>query len=277
MTWVDLRMRTLPVAVVAALLTGLPAVAADATASGPKAPTAAGGSAAPFGARLTGCRRSLRLEARVAAVTAAMHPIAGGPRLALRIELAQRPLAGGRWTVRSDVPGLGAWTSPSDPTIGSRSRDVFKYHQAVGRLIVGFAYRFRVGFRWLGAQGAIVRVASATTRACREPDLRPDLVLSRVRVLPAARPHVVRYAVTVRNAGRSTARGIVVSATFADVANERTRTVHRLKAGEAAQVTFAGPACAAGAAPPSFAVDPANAIDEANEANNRLVVACPSA
>ncbi|HEX4804971.1 MAG TPA: CARDB domain-containing protein [Conexibacter sp.] len=235
-------------------------------------------SGAPVGARLLSCHRSPLLAARVAVVGTWMRPVAAGRRPAVRVDLWQR-LTGGRWTQRTDVPGLGVWIAPSDPQLGSRPGDVFKYRQSVGRLAVPASYRFRVGFRWENAAGAVVRTATVTTAACREPDVRPDLVLDGVQASPSPRGDgLVRYDVTVRNAGRSPSPRAVVAATLPGDAspNARERGVPRLLPGERTVVAFTGPGCAAGGQPASFAADPSNAIDEANEANNELVASCPA-
>jgi CARDB protein len=270
------------VAVVVGLVAGLFALATGAEAGQPGAAPTAGDRTAgarlplPYGARLMSCRRSPRIAARIATVGATMRPIPGGAHLALRISLFQRALgATGRWTLRSDVPGLGSWTAPSDPTIGSRAADVFKYRQAVGRLVVPFSYKFRVEFRWTGDAGEVVRRARATTGTCREPDVRPDLLLERVAVVSAVRPDRARYEVTVRNDGRSTARGVLVSSSFpSEPAASDTRTVGRLRPGDTAVVAFLGPLCSAVPAPPSFTADPANAIEESRETNNSLAADC---
>lgn len=232
----------------------------------------------PFGARLAACHRSPRAQQRVAVVSAWMRPVAGATRLALRIELLERPLAGGPWSVRADVPGLGTWTSPADPSIGSRPADLFRYRQAVARLGVPFAYRFRVGFHWLDDAGRVVRAERRLTRACRQPDLRPDLAIPRVRVHPTLDPATLRYVVLVRNGGRSrTPAGVLVAATLPGDAAARTRTLPRLLPGDAVEVAFLGPGCPAGGTPPMFTVDPANAVEERDETNDAVTLACPVA
>lgn len=257
-----------------ALLASLLALAAPAAA----APAARRTPAPPAGARLLACRRSPSIAARLAVVGAWMRPLANGRRLQLRIDLYQR-MTGGRWTLRSDVPGLGAWIAPSDPLLGTRLGDVFKYRQSVGRLVVPAAYRFRVGFRWLDATGAVVRSTTIATATCRQPDMRPDLVLDAVRAAPSPRgDRLVRYAVTVRNAGRSAAPRAIVAATLPGdpTPNGHQRSVPRLLPGDSAVVTFIGPGCTAGQQPAAFVADPSNAIDESNEANNELAGSCPT-
>jgi hypothetical protein len=267
--------RTVLVAVVAAVAAGIPTGAARATvpvahrASAPKPPA---------GARLLACRRSPSIDERTAVVGTWMRPIATGRRLAVRVDLWQRTPGGG-WTLRSDVPELGSWTSPSDALVGTRAGDVFKYRQAVGRLVVPAAYRFRVAFRWTNAAGAVVRETSVTTRTCRQPDLRPDLVLDAVTAAPSPRGGgLVRYTVSVRNAGRSPAPRSAVAATLPGDAspNLRVRPLVRLGPGETALVAFTGPGCAAGELPAAFVADPSNALDEADEANNERAGSCPA-
>lgn len=272
--------RSVVVALLAAL--AVSASAAPATAAAPIPPLAHRASVppapAPAGARLLACRRSPSLAERAAVVGTWMHPLPNGRRLALRIDLFQRTPAG-RWALRSDVPGLGAWTSPSDPLLGTRPADVFKYRQAVGHLVVPSSYRFRVAFRWLDDGGAVVREASVTTQVCRQPDLRPDLVLDSVDAAPSPRGGgLVRYAVVLSNVGRSAASRAVVAATLPGDAtpNAHLRTVARLEPGASVVVSFTGPGCAAGELPAAFVADPANALDEADEANDELAAACPA-
>jgi uncharacterized repeat protein (TIGR01451 family) len=249
-----------------------------AAAGGGYEPTAKDGDPPAYAARLALCRRSLRAEKRTAVVAATMRPIPDAEHFAVKVDLYERPLgARGPWALRTDVPGLGEWMEPDDPTLGSRGADVYKYRQAVGRLVVGYAYRFKVGFRWLDEERKIVREATATTRRCRQPDLRPDLALALVRAKPSQRlPGLVRYVVRVRNDGRTAAKGVVVAATLPGDEQGRTARVGRLAAGEEADVAFTGPGCEAGEPqPPSFHADPANAVDEVDEADNTLVLVCP--
>jgi hypothetical protein len=231
---------------------------------------------APAGARLVSCHRSPTIDARTAVVGTWMRPLPAGRSLALKIDLYQRS-PGGRWTLRSDVPGLGTWTVPSDTGVGSRTGDVFKYRQAVGRLVVPAAYRFHVAFRWLDADGAVVREASRTTAVCRQPDQRPDLVLRDVRALPAG-DGSVRYVVRVGNEGRGAVAQATIAATYPGDATPglHLRDVRRLLPGGTILVTFTGPGCAAGEQPAAFLADPSNAVEETVETDNALTAVCPT-
>jgi hypothetical protein len=231
---------------------------------------------ASAGARLISCHRAPSIDERVAVVGTWMRPIAGGPHLAVKVDLWERR-PGQRWRLRSDVPGLGSWVTPSDAGVGSRAADVFRYRQAVGRLEVPAAYRFHVAFHWLDADGAVVREAARTTATCRQPDLRPDLVLLDVRSLPAG-GDLVRYVVRVGNEGESAVGRAVVAATLpGDTApGLNSRVVRALPAGATAVVRFLGPGCAAGERPASFLADPSNVVDEIDETNNALAAVCPA-
>jgi CARDB len=239
-------------------------------------PVAAAAADGPAGARLSACHRSPSVDERVAVVGTWMRPIPEGRHLAVRIDLWERR-PGERWARRSDVPGLGAWVTPSDAGVGSRAGDLFKYRQAVGRLEVPAAYRFHVAFHWLDDDGAVVREDFRTTAVCRQLDLRPDLVLLDVRTLPAD-DGAVRYVVRVGNEGESAVARAVVAATLPGEATPglHTRRVGHLAPGDTALVKFTGPGCAAGEQPASFLADPSNAVDEADEANNALAAVCPA-
>lgn len=240
------------------------------------APASAAMSDAPAGARVVSCHRSPSLDARTVVVGTWMKALPAARRLLVKIELHQR-VPGGVWTVRDDVPGLGVWTAPSDPSLGTRPADVFKYRQAVGELAVPAAYRFRVSFRWLDAAGALVSDWAAVTGVCRQPDLRADLVLSELRSL-SADDGSVRYLVRLSNEGRTTVARVVVAATFPGESTPdlHVRSVRGLVPGRSVIVAFAGPGCSAGELPAAFAADPANALDEAHEANNMLGASCPA-
>ncbi|HEV7774933.1 MAG TPA: CARDB domain-containing protein [Conexibacter sp.] len=233
---------------------------------------------APAGARLLACHRSPSIDQRTAVVGAWMRPLPAGRRLALRIDLYQR-ISGSHWTLRSDVPGLGTWTTPSDVLVGTRAGDVFKYRQAVGRLVAPAAYRFHVAFRWTDANGAIVREAARTTAVCRQPDLRPDFVIDSVNATPSPRGSgLVRYAVTLSNEGRGAVTQATIAATFPGDATPglHLRTVGRLAPGGTVLVAFTGPGCAVGEQPAAFLGDPSNAVEEADETNNALTASCPT-
>ncbi|HEU4701814.1 MAG TPA: CARDB domain-containing protein [Conexibacter sp.] len=231
---------------------------------------------ASAGARLLKCHRAPTIDQRNAVVSTWMRPIGGGRHLAVKLDLWERT-PGQRWALRTDVPGLGGWVTPSDAGVGSRAGDVFKYRQAVGRLEVPAAYRFHVAFRWLDDDGNVVRAAARTTAVCRQPDLRPDLVLRSVEALPAG-GGLARYVVRVGNAGKSAIARATVAATLPgdSAPGLHTRTVRALAAGATAVIRFVGRGCAAGEQPASFVADPSNVVEEPDETNNGLAAVCPA-
>ncbi|HEY4280718.1 MAG TPA: CARDB domain-containing protein [Conexibacter sp.] len=282
MTRAGLIKRAVPVAAMIALAAGLPAASATADVTGMAAQTKTPGSGARvsqlkqlgYEAKMLQCRRSPRVELRMATVGAAMSPVPGGRKLSLRVDLYQRGLQSGHWALRTDVPGLGVWTSPSDPTIGTRPTDVFRYRQAVGRLIVPYAFRFRVSFRWSDATtGRVVRDASVFTSPCKQPDDRPDLTITDIEVdQPTSTTDSARYLVTVKNIGRTSAWNVGVAASF----SAPQRAIKRLDPFDSVQLIVPGPQCTTPDGDPVFTVDPANTIDESRETNNSLVATCPA-
>ncbi|HMJ02004.1 MAG TPA: CARDB domain-containing protein [Conexibacter sp.] len=271
------RLHVLRALVLALAVALLAAAAAAPSALARPAAGAAAVADAPAAARLLACRHAASIDARVAVIGAWMKPLPAAQRLTLKIDLFQRQAPGGRWTQRTDVPGLGRWTQPSDALLGTQPGDVFRYRQAVGRLVLGYAYRFRVSFRWLDAAGTVVRESALTTRACRQPG--PDLVPTAMQVdpNPSSRGGFL-YSVTVKNAGRAPVQRALLAATYP---GETTPNLHRhrtgrLLPGASVVIVFAGPPCGPGESPPAFVVDPDGLVEETNEANNQLVGTCPA-
>ena len=98
------------------------------------------------------CQHSANALDRAVAVTALMRPVTGTAHLELRFNLQRKSTAHGSFT---NVSGgdLGKWRSPSDPTLGQRADDVWIVDKQVANLAAPAVYRFRVAFRWLGADG----------------------------------------------------------------------------------------------------------------------------
>ena len=129
-------------------------------------------------------------------------------------------------------------------------------------------------FRWLDEDGETLRTRRDTSSTCRQPDLRPDLSAVGVDVLPGPRADRRRYAVTVRNDGRTDAAAFDVGLEVAE-SELGPLPVFGLAAGAVRTVTVVGPACTPGAAP-TVTVDVAGAIDERDEDDNLLVASCPA-
>jgi hypothetical protein len=219
-------------------------------------PAAAG--ARPGRAVLTGCERAdatATFEGRTSQVTR-------GERMAMRFVLQVRG-PGERWH-RVRVKGFSAWHT-SDP---GRSRYV--YTKRVEGLVGPSAYRVVVRFRWLDADGGVIRRGRSVSRSCRMPDARPDLSVAAISV----RRHPGRYAVTVRNAGRSPAGASRLELDLGDGGAPLTAQVGALAARESRTVVLAGRACVPGAVLTATA-DTGDAVDERDEGDDVLATTCP--
>lgn len=244
-------------------LVGGPVLAAGAGAQ--EAATASAGSAS---ARLVRCHPSLWASGRFLAVDAQMAAYRGVARMAMRFELLRRKGGSSRFVLVRG-PGLGVWRR-SDRGIAR-----FRYHKRIENLSAPAAYRVIVGFRWSNARGRVIRRARRETAICRQPDLRPDLRIRRIDVLPPDPDHPrTRYVAVVRNAGRTAAGGFDVTFTPGGASvPARTARVDRLGAGAVVRVRWAGPPCSA-ASPPRVDVDPRHEVDESREGNNSRMASC---
>jgi CARDB len=214
--------------------------------------------APPANAVLVSCDRA----ARVATFEGRADAVAGSERIGLRFVLQVRS-PGARWK-RVRVPGFSAWHT-SDP---GRARYV--YTKRVAGLVGPRAYRVRVAFRWLDAEGDVLRRAEDVSPACREPDPRPDLRVAALSVR-GDRGH---FALTVRNTGRTEADASRVELDLGDGGPPLTGSVGPLAPGGQQIVVLAGRACAGGAALTATA-DAADAVDERDEDDDVLVGSCP--
>jgi hypothetical protein len=144
------------------------------------------------------------------------------------------------------------------------------YTKRVEGLVGPRTYRVRVRFRWLDADGAVVRRAAAVSDGCHIPDPRPDLRVDDL-VVRRGRAH---FAVTVRNAGRSAADVSRLSLDLGDGGVPLFAFVGPLAAGAEQTVVLGGRACASGALLTATA-DAADVVDERREDDNVLAATCP--
>ncbi len=220
------------------------------------------------------CQQSVNPVGRGVAVSAVMRPLKGTRKLALRFELDMRTKAGGPW---SSVPGgdLGTWLRPGNATLGQRPGDVWIVNKSVNELAAPAAYRYRVSFRWTGTKNRTLGTAVRTSATCNQPELRPDLLVQVIDVLPiSGHPRLNLYVATIANRGATTARGFRVQ--FASASQSLSHTIKVLKAHTKATVAFRGPACAT-TAPISITVDPDGVVNDYDRTNNTKTVDCSSA
>jgi hypothetical protein len=208
--------------------------------------------AAPASVALTACEpreRAAEFEAR-------MDQIAGATRMKLRFTLEARKL-GKAWR-KVAAPELGGWRAADPQTtryISSRR---------VTALVGPASYRTVVRFRWLDADGDVVASARARSRACWQPDHRPNLKLRALSVEGGS-----TYAVLVANTGRSE------SGVFdLEITGLPAQVVQSIAPGGEALVEVDGPACERGA-PLTATADPLDLIDERSERDNALTGSCP--
>ena len=217
------------------------------------------------GVALTACEHDSGAGDGVAVFDARMRSLPRTERMQLRFTLQVRTPERRRYTTIS-APGFNTWSS-ADP---GTSR--YTYTKRVENLIAPGSYRVRVRFRWLDANGDIVRSARVNSPACRQPDPRPDLSVRSVGIQSTAQPNRKRYVAFVRNTGRSSAGA---SSLVLTVGGALLGTMHvaGLEPGEGTLVSVEGPSCAAGDEIVAEA-DADDSVDERDEADNRFSRFC---
>jgi hypothetical protein len=229
---------------------------------------AAAGAAVPKSARgvvLTACERDTGAGDGAATFDARMRLLPGTSRMQLRFTLQVRTPERHRYGAIS-APGFSSWQS-ADPGTAR-----YTYTKRVENLLAPGSYRVKVRFRWLDAEGGVVRSAHVYSAACRQPDPRPDLSVRSVGIQSTAQPNRTRYVAFVRNTGRSAAGASSLDLT---VAGTLLGTLHvvGLEPGGGTLVSVEGPACAPGDEIVAEA-DADESVDERDEADNRFSRFC---
>lgn len=250
-------------AVLAPLVLALAAVPASAGAAGSHA-------------QLTAfqCTRALDPADRSISVQAVMRPLVAPQRLAVKFQLFVRRPGGRAHPVHAG--DLGGWITPTDPTLGELSGDVWRVNKTVLNLGAPAQYRLRVLFRWTDSAGNVIGFAARRTPLCRQRELRPDLLISSLTVAPVAgQPGEQQYVAVVKDAGATGAGPFQVLFTPGDNGAPATASIPFLGAHRTQTVSFVGRGCDP-ADPPTLTVDAARQVDDANRANNQTVIACPA-
>jgi hypothetical protein len=236
---------------------------------------ATAGAATPSSDQLSSfvCQKALDPPTRAVSVEAVMRPVPGTAKMQLRFELMRQWHPGARFMV---VRGrfLGSWISPSDPTLGQRPNDVWIVKHPVVNLPAPATYRFRVTFRWTGAQGQHLATAVQMSAGCYQPELRADLLVRSLAVTPQASGTDDTYTAVIANRGQ-TGAGPFQVVLAGDVGSPQTATVAGVAAHSVVRQRFVAPACTPGTSL-TVTVDPAHTIDEYNFANNSLALTCPA-
>ena len=219
------------------------------------------------GARIAECETALEQAGRSMEGEGRMTTIPGAKTLRMRFDLEVRTPARGKWTaVRA--PNFGLWTT-ADP-----GTERYIYRKRVENLAAPARYRMIVRFRWLDGQGRRLASARRETPVCRQPDLRPDLAVKRLRVDPVDDPGRARYVLRLRNAGAAAAGPFFVALSVGDEALPRIALPAGLAAGATRRVSVVAARCSPGV-PVVARVDPDAAVDERDESDNELVLPCP--
>ena len=220
------------------------------------------GSPAAAGAatvKLTECVPALAPEERSATFEARMRTAPESERMQVRFTLQVREGVLSDWR-RVVADGFDEWLT-SDAGVSR-----YTYGRTVRNLRAPAAYRTVVRFRWLDAAGEVLAHARATSRACRQPDMLPDLAVVRVATVAGG------YAVELLNDGLSEAGPSSVALSAGEERLGRAE-VPALGAGELRVVTLTGPPCEPGS-PLVATADPDGAVAERDEGDNVLVATC---
>ena len=231
----------------------------------------AAGAAVPRSAAkalLTSCERGPTDLDRAAVFEGQMRALRRTARMQMRFTLQARGPDTTRWSAVA-APGFGSWVSSASGT----SRYV--YTKRVEGLLAPSSYRVQVRFRWLSGSGRTLATTRRNSSVCRQPDPRPNLVVSSLALRPTARAGRYRYVAFVRNTGRSAADASQLRVAFGGLALPLA-AVDALQPGEGIEVAVTGPACAEGA-PVDADADAGEAVDERDEADNRFTRLCPPA
>lgn len=224
----------------------------------------------PLAVKVKACSTGADLPSRYAVFTGSMPRIAAATTLAMRFDLYAE-LPGQPERRVKGLPTFGVWERSAPGVPG------FVYDKRVDALAVPATYRVRVAFRWYDRTGFVVRKATRTSGACKQPDKRPDLQIAAIGFEPVPDvPAVLRYAVTVRNTGRGPVVAPSSVALQVGGAAQPPLMLPPLAAGAAATVVFTAPACAPGSTVRALA-DAARGVVEVVEDDDAAVRACPVA
>lgn len=216
--------------------------------------------------KVVDCVPALAPAERSATFETRMRATGATERMQVRFTLQVREQGvDARWR-RVLAPGFDAWLT-SDPGVRR-----YVYDREIRNLTAPASYRTVVRFRWLDADGDVLRSSRGTSAPCRQPDMRPDLAPITLSVLPG-RDGAYDYHLMVRNAGPGHAGRFDVALSAGDAALAPL-SVPELAARDRRILRFTGPACEPGA-PITATVDAGATVDERDEDDNVLVLACP--
>jgi hypothetical protein len=174
--------------------------------------------------------------------------------------------------------GLGSWISPSDPTLGQRSADIWIVNHPVVDLPAPATYKYRVSFKWLDSQGNTLSTQVQTSPTCYQPELRADLLvksLSMAAITTGPNAGKTAYTAVIGNRGQTGAGPVEVDFTNG-TASPQSATLASVGSKSTARQRFVSASCTPGSTL-TVTVDPTQSIDEYDYANNARTMTCPAA
>jgi hypothetical protein len=212
--------------------------------------------APPAKVTLTDCS----VKNRAAQFEARMGKVEDGVRLKMRFALQVRQAGQGTYH-RVSAPGFRSWSTAAP------GKTSWVFTRRVEALIGPARYRAQVRFQWIDVHGKVIAHAKKVSRACKQPDHRPNL-----KVTALSREGKHRYAALVVNTGRTPTGAfelqLAVGAKLLGPVS-----LPGLAPREQRLVTLHGPRCTPGTAVTATA-DPLDVIDERSEADNAFTLTC---
>ena len=197
---------------------------------------------------------------RVAQFEARMGAVKGAARLRMKFTLQVRQDDQAVYH-RIAAPGFRSWTT------AGKGKTSWVFTRRVEGLLGPARYRAVVRFQWRDVHGKVIAAAKKISRACREPDHRPNL-----KVKSLTHPTKHRYNAVVVNNG-ITAAGpfelqLAVGSKLLDPVSIDGLAPHSQRL-----VTLHGPNCTPGTSL-TVTADPLNLVDERNELDNAFTKLC---
>jgi hypothetical protein len=217
---------------------------------------------APSSVTVLECKNGDSPDARNATFLGRMRSLPRTDRMLMRFTLLER--FGDEKLHPVAAPELRLWRA-------SRSgvRD-FRFKQTVTALEGGGEYRARVDFRWLDADGNLLRKKQRVSDPCQEPGALANLTVGTPTAQPGPENTAV-YLVPIGNDGKAPAQDVVVALSV-DGADTNVVRVDSIAPGATREVRFAGPLCQHSL---KVQVDPGDTVKERRESDNVATVGCP--
>ena len=196
-------------------------------------------------------------ELNSAAFVGSMRTVPDSHRMAMRFTLLERVLPGKEFQPVA-AEGLAVWRK-------SRAGvQRFSFRQRVRGLAEAAVYRVDVEFRWLDADGTVLRHEVTRSRRCKQPGTLPNLRVESI-VLRGG-----RYRARVVNVGNDVATAPEVQL-FVDGHDVGALQLADILPRDLQVAEFVGPSCAGSV---QAVVDPSAAVRESVEDDNALTLPC---